>query len=109
MPRPKKAPRLWLRPERRNALGIVTHKSSYVVLDEQKHTATGCSPNERSGAEAALADYVAHKYAKSRSARNPNIIPIADVLSTYQINVAPTTSNPPALLAHITRLRDGRH
>lgn len=58
MARKAKGPRLWLRGERRDALGRVTHLPTWLILDGSKQISTECDPGQRAEAENALLEYV---------------------------------------------------
>jgi integrase len=84
MPRQSKGARLWLRPARRKA-GRVTHPSVWLIRDGSHQQSTGCLAHDSDGAEVALARYLASKHvrtARERS-RDPEKIPVADVLTIY--------------------------
>ena len=81
MPRRKKGIRLWLRPKRRDRTGV--RNATWIILDGEKHIATGCAADEIAAAEAKLADYVAAKYQPTRKARDIEEIDVADVLAIY--------------------------
>jgi len=81
MPRRKKGIRLWLRPERRDKTGV--RRASWIILDGDKHIATGCAASKVAAAEAKLASYIAAKYEPIRKERDIELIDIADVLSIY--------------------------
>lgn len=52
-----KGARLWLRPERRDASGNLTHSASWFILDGSRQIATGCIVSERAEAENFLLKY----------------------------------------------------
>jgi integrase len=81
MPRRKKSARLWLRPERCDSDGV--HRATWIILDGDKHVATGCAEGEVAGAEEKLAAYIAAKYQPIRKERDIEQIALADVLSIY--------------------------
>jgi integrase len=81
MPRKKKGARIWLRPERRD--GESYRRASWIILDGDKHIATGCAENEAAAAESKLAEYIAAKYQPIRKERDIERIALADVLSIY--------------------------
>lgn len=83
MPAQRKAPRLWLRPARRDRHGRIIRQSSWIVLDGGRHHATGCAAGETERAQLALADYIARKYRPARAERPLSEIPVADVLSVF--------------------------
>lgn len=77
MPRPPKGPRLFLR-ERHGRAPV------YVVLDTGGvEISTGCGPEERAGAEKALADYIGSKHVSTIGAHDPRAVITADVLTFY--------------------------
>lgn len=89
MPNRSKGARLWLRP----AWG--TEKAVWLVRDGSKRISTGCCPEDRRGAEQFLADYIAEKYRPPREhGRDPSQIAIADVLSVYAVDKAPSLKRP---------------
>jgi integrase len=85
MPRRSKGPRLWLRPARRNAKGIVSHPAQYSILDHGVQRGTGFGAEQARDAEKALAAYLASKYELKATSekRDPSVIPIRDVLTLY--------------------------
>jgi integrase len=105
MPRRTKAPRLWLRPARRNR-GKITRRAIWIILDGGKHFATGCIESETQRAEQALAAYIAHKYHPDRRERDLHTIDIADVLSIYLDDCADRHTNQKQFRARIARLNE---
>src|SRR5947209_694299 len=86
MPEAAKGPRLWLRRERRDRSGCVTHKATWFIRDDQRYQeGTGCSVDDRGRAEQALAEYLARKrYTTTpKNPRDPSAIPVADVIGRY--------------------------
>jgi integrase len=78
MPQRTKGARLWLRPAYRD------DKSVWLIRDGDKRISTRCGPPERAEAERQLADYLAKKYRPARErGRDPDQIPVADVLNIY--------------------------
>ncbi len=106
MPRRSKGPRLWLRPARRDASGKRTRQAVWVILDGDKHVATGCFANEVAAAQVKLAEYIAQKYQPSRRARDIEDIDIADVLSIYDNDCGPLQARRAQLDARLERLND---
>jgi len=93
MPRPAKGARLWLRPKRRNPDGTLRERAVWVIRDGARKISTGCSAEDRDGAERALVEHFARKYQPSRvRGRHPSEILIADVLAIYLTDVAPRHS-----------------
>jgi integrase len=106
MPRQASPPRLWLRPARRNAAGQVTHASLWFILDAGRQYGTGCGPDDRSGAEQALADYINKRHIAyaTKGPRPTNQVPVADVLTLYVRDVMPKVARPKETIARIKRL-----
>lgn len=106
MPRQSQGPHLWIRSERRNAAGIVTHRSTFVIIDRGCQIATGCAPNEPAAAEQELARYIARKYPTiiAPGPRDPTEIPLADVLSTYIVNVVDEHARPEESKRRLARI-----
>lgn len=90
MPRPAKGARLWLRPEDRNSDGTLRKRAVWAIRDGPRKVSTGCTAEDRAGAERALGEYLANKYQPNRArGRHPSEILIADVLAIYLTDVAP--------------------
>ena len=97
MPEAAKGPRLWLRRERRDRSGYITHKAVWFIRDDGRYQeSTGCGLDDRRGAEQALAEYIARKRLATtfKSPRDPNTIPVADVIARYVRDKASTHSRP---------------
>jgi integrase len=90
MPTQHKSARLWLRPARRDKAGRIIARAIYLILDGGRHYPTGCFTGEADRAERKLAEYIAKKYRASRKERDIEAIDIADVLSIYVDDCAPT-------------------
>jgi len=82
MPRRSKGARLWLRPARRKG-GRIVSNAVWIIIDGNKHIATGCLRHEASEAEKQLAAYIADKYQPSRLAKDIDRIDVADVLLSH--------------------------
>ncbi|MCJ2074504.1 tyrosine-type recombinase/integrase [Methylobacterium sp. E-016] len=82
MPRQRKPARLWLRPERKRS-GKVASRAAWLILDGGKQYPTGCFEGDLAAAERALAEHNIAKHAPSRSLRDLEAIPVADVLILY--------------------------
>jgi hypothetical protein len=67
-----------LRQRRHDESGKV-RQATWVILDGNKHVATGCVANEVAAAESKLAEYIAAKYQFARKEREIEQIEIADV------------------------------
>ena len=105
MPRPSKGARLWLRPARRND-GRLISNSVWIIIDGNRHIATGCLKHQAHEAEKRLAAYIADKYQPSRHARDIDQIDIADVLSIYLEDCGPRMADQPKLERCVARLND---
>ena len=81
MPRRNRGAHLWLRPQRRDKTGV--RRSSWIIIDDGKHIATGCTAGEAAEAERKLAAYITTKYQPKRKLRDIEEIEIADVLLIY--------------------------
>jgi integrase len=106
MPSASKGSRLWLRKARRDGQGRVTHPAVYVIRDGKYLESTGCGRDDRDGAEKKLEAYLNTKHlAKTKkSARDPDQIPVADVLALYAAEIAPGHSRPKETAQRIERL-----
>lgn len=92
MPRRSKGPRLYLR-------GRAGRASQWVVRDGEREVGTGCGAGDREGAERALARYLEGKYTpRSTGGRLAGIL-IADVMTLYLREHAPSVAAPD-FLAH---------
>ena len=89
MSRQNKGARLWLRRRR----GRAAH---WVIRDGSYQQGTGCTAHDIVGAERVLATYLAGKHIKGlrRGSRDPDQIPIADVLTIYLTDIVPRHSRP---------------
>src|SRR5262245_54390484 len=83
MPEAAKGPRLWLRRERRDKSGAVTHKAMWFIRDDGRYQqSTGCGIDDRERAVQLLADYMAQKRLDgARGARDPASVPVAYVIA----------------------------
>lgn len=105
MPARKKGIRLWLRAKRRDRNGTV-RQASWIILDGDKHVATGCAASEIAAAEGRLAEYVATKYRPQRKARDIEQIDMADVLSIYEEDSRDRQANRTKFNGRLHRLND---
>src|ERR1700729_567769 len=93
MPRHARGPYLWLRPARqRQDKGA--ERAVWVIKDAGHQRGTRCGMGERREAERALADYIADKYTPARRERDIAEIPVADVISIYLADAAPSQARP---------------
>lgn len=104
MPAPAKGARLWLRPERRDACGRVSHHATWIIRDGAKQHRTGCTAGEIERAEAALSEYIRSKHAPVRRELDIERIDIADVLSIYDADARDRQSNHRVFDASLERL-----
>jgi len=106
MPTPSKGPRLWLRKERRDGRGRITHPSIYVIRDGIHQESTGCGRDDRHGAERCLEAYLNRKHlaAARKGARDPDQIPVADVLALYGSDIVPGHARPRESAQRLGRL-----
>ena len=105
MPRRNKGARLWLRSARRKG-GRLIASAVWIIVDGDRHVATGCLKDQAGEAEQRLAAYIADKYRPSRHARDIDQIDIADVLSVYLEDCGPRMADQPKLERAIGRLND---
>jgi integrase len=107
MPRSSKGPRLWLEPEERGKDGKLVRHAAWVVRDGSRKVRTGCAPDDRQGAERALADYITGKYQVPRErGRDPAEILILDVLNLYLKERAPGHARPEETRQRVMTLAD---
>ena len=105
MPARNKGPRLYLRRARRDREG--RHSSVWLILDGNNQRSTGCPAHDIAGAERSLAKYLASKHAKAAreaGSRDPDQIPIADVLTLYLTDVVPKHARPEETKGRIREL-----
>jgi integrase len=97
MPRPAEPPRLYLRKDR--------DRNVWIIRDQNRDRRTGCSEDDRAGAEKRLAEYLAEKHA-ARPAKGgkSNTVSIAEVLRVYAMEHAPTTASPHLIAEHMEGL-----
>jgi integrase len=106
MPTAGKGPRLWLRGARRDKRGRITHRAVWLILDGSHQESTECGRDDRGGAEKQLEAYLNRKHLAQAKvgARDPDQIPVADVLALYGADVAPAHSRPRETAQRINRL-----
>src|SRR5262245_50696118 len=105
MPRRKRGIRLWLRQRRQDESGQV-RQATWIILDGNKHIATGCVANEVAAAESKLAEYIAAKYQPARKERDVEQIEIAEVLSIYLDDCGDRQANWGKFAGRLQRLND---
>jgi len=99
MPRPAEPPRLYLRKD--------GNQSVWIIRDRNRDRRTGCTENDRAGAERRLAEYLAEKHAsKPAKGGKSDTVSLAEVLRVYAIEHAPTTASPHLIAEHIGGLAD---
>ena len=95
MPRPAKTTRLWLEPEERDREGKLVRRPTWVIRDGSHKLRTGCTRDDRKGADRALAAYITARYQVSRERdRHPNQTLVLDVLNIYLSDVARNHARP---------------
>jgi len=95
MPRKAAGIRLWLRPERRDREGRVTHAAIWIIRESgQPDVSTGCGEGERGEADKRLALHIGTRYAASKTERPLSEIAIADCITVYAREIAPSLANP---------------
>lgn len=102
----RKPPRLELRPARGR------RRAHWVILDTlngRHEQSTGRGEHDRAGAEQELQQYLARKHVAvaTKDTRDPNVIPVADVLALYARDVAPGHSRPKETAQRISELLKG--
>ena len=105
MPARNKGPRLYLRRARRDKEG--GHSSVWLILDGNNQRSTGCPAHDIAGAERSLAKYLASKHAKTAreaGSRDPDQIPLADVLTLYLTDLVPKHARPEETKGRIREL-----
>lgn len=106
MPRQQRQPRLWSRKARADEHG--RHSSIWIILDGGRQISTGCDVDDVAGAQRALAAYLNEKHVQcARSGpRTTDQIPVADVLTLYARDVAPSHRDPRRTAHALKRLGD---
>ncbi len=104
MPRHARGPYLWLRPARERDNGV--DPAIWIIRDGGRQRSTGFGQSDGPKAQAALADYIAEKYAPARRERGITEIPVADVISVYLADVAPQQARPEKAAERCGRLLD---
>jgi integrase len=106
MPAQSKGPRLWFRKARRDKPGKITHRGVWLILDGEHQESTGCGRDDRLSAERKLEVYLNRKHtaARKKSVRDPDQIPVADVLALYAADIASGHARPKETAQRIERL-----
>ncbi len=99
MSRPRKGPRLYLRPARHDRDAAI-----YYIRDGSREISTGCGPERYQEAEQALAAYIAAKYAPAYGKSDAGLVDILidDVIAAYVGEHAPHTAEP-GFIAHTAK------
>jgi integrase len=99
MPRSSKGARLWLRKRRGRA-------AQWIIRDGHYQKSTGCAAHDLIGAERALACYIASKHVRQvrSGSREPDQIPVADVLTLYLTDIVPRHARPKETMGRIKNL-----
>jgi integrase len=106
MPRRSKGPRLWLRPAKRDRARKVVRRATWIILDGDRHIATGCLESETAEAQVKLGSYLAEKYRPSRKERELEEIAVADVLLAYDEACGARQANRPQFDGRLERLNE---
>jgi integrase len=106
MPRQQKPPRLYLRPDRRDKEGKLTHSATWIILDGGRQISTGFDAADVIGAQKALADYINKRHTESiaKGPRAAESIPVADVFNLYLRDVVPKHTDPRKMVGVFKRL-----
>jgi len=105
MPYRSKGPRLYLRRARKDKTG--EHAAIWLIRDGNNQYSTGCPAHDIAGAEKALAKYLTSKHARAArqvGSRDPDKIPIADVLTLYLTDIVHKHARPGETRARIREL-----
>jgi integrase len=107
MPRPAKGARLWLEPDERDGEGKLVRHASWVIRDGSHKVRTGCTRQDRAGAERALGQFIASKYQIPRERdRRPSEILVLDALNVYLADRAGKHARPEETKQRVLTLAD---
>lgn len=106
MPRPRKGPRLWYRPERFGKDGKRISAGAWYIIDGSKHVPTGCALDETRAAEEQLAEYNLQQFRPPRRERDIEAIQVATVLSIYVDDCRDKQANQRTFDGRIERLNN---
>lgn len=84
MPRRREPPRLYLREDERG----------WVIRDGSRTIRTGCGESDRRGAEEALGKYLSEKFVPAVRGSDPAALTVAEILTAYGRDHAPTRKAP---------------
>jgi len=90
-------------PAARRKNGRLVASAVWIIVDGDRHFATGCLKDQAGEAEQRLAAYIADKYRPSRHARDIDQIDLADVLAVYLEDCGPRMGDQPKLERAIGR------
>ncbi|ABF71305.1 Int [Rhizobium phage 16-3] len=102
MPRKRKPARLWLRPADK------TRSAIWLILDGPGQHSTGCSEEDRAGAEAKLQLYLEGKFIEEDKGkqRDASEVEVSEVIAHYSMIKSPTARRPKEFAARIDHLLD---
>lgn len=107
MPRPRKGPRLWFRPERFDKkTGKRISAGAWIIIDGSRQIGTGCAEHQVDEAERALAEYNVERYRPTRRERDIEQITVGDVLLTYDSDCRDHQANKRTFDGRLKRLND---
>lgn len=106
MPRAKKGPRLWFRPERFDKAGKRVSNGVWVIIDGTKHVSTGIGEGEAEAAERALAEYRVRQYQPPRRERDIEQIVVGEVLDIYLADCREAQANKRTFDGRLGRLNE---
>lgn len=100
MSRPRKSAHLFLRRERYDKSGKLTHNAVYIIKDGGLKIGTGCGREDLAGAEKQLNDYLTRKHAHELLKGVPqklqaHEVPVADVIHHYIADISPRFESKP--------------
>lgn len=105
MPRPKKGPRLWFRPERFNPkTGKRIASGQWLIIDGAKQVGTGYAFEEDRAAEERLAEYTLDQFRPPRVERDIEAITVAEVLTVFYDDCRDKQANKRTFDGRIERL-----
>lgn len=106
MPRPRKGPRLWFRPERFDKAGKRISNGVWIIIDGTKHVSTGCDEGETEAAQHALARYAVEQFQPPRRERDIEQIKVAEVLAIYDADCREKQANKRTFDGRLLRLNE---
>src|SRR5262245_20677233 len=96
MPAKRKPPRLWLKPEGRDAAGKIIRSATWYIKDGDHRESTGCCESDADRAANALAEYINRKHIEeaSRGCRRADQVPVGDIIALYLRDVVEKHARP---------------